>query len=333
MKYIGIDHIERECNGPYTFNLVTDSESRFPVRYLKLEPQPSLGTEFHPITFAMEVVASEPPFLSKQECPWILSYMDDLRSFYNSKYFPQEHAESSSLNFHAGESINSKVKTFAMENDAVSATRMMYAIDIASSILYGSNVLLRDYFTHNNDTSWLNEMYQLLLIDTDLLDRHIYKSLEVNYDKSFKTLMTRSVFKDTPVMVTIPEGESLTTFDGQEKDMILTSGTSLECTIVRFFKTDLWWSNRGAIEFYPTFNKAIRSRLQDEPLFAVEMELAKELQRSLYGAKILAFVPLHWISFVYHHGQWLEVGQLPVSSESDSKLPIPLTTSDFCNLF
>ncbi|OZB32756.1 MAG: hypothetical protein B7X51_05915 [Pseudomonas sp. 34-62-33] len=333
MKYLGIDLIERECNGPYTFNLVTDSESHFPVRYLKLEPQPRLGTEFHPITFAMEVVASEPPFLSKQDCPWILSYLDDLRSFYNSKYFPQMHDESSSLNFHAVESISSKVQSFAMENDAVSATRMMYAIDIASSILYGSNVILHDYFISNQATSWLNDIYKLLLIDTEFLDRHIYTSLEVNYDKSFKTLMTRSVFKDTQVMVTIPEGEALATVKGGEKDVILTSGTSLECTIVRFFKTDLWWSNRGAIEFYPTFNKAIRSRLQDEPLFAVEMEIAKELQRNLYGAKILAFVPLHWIRFVYHHGQWLEVGQFPVSIESDSKLPIPLTTSDFCNLF
>ncbi|MCV4065601.1 hypothetical protein ACRCQJ_12575 [Pseudomonas aeruginosa] len=332
MKYIGFDLIERECNGPYTFNLVTDSESHFPVKYLKLEHQPSSGTEFHPITFAMEVVASEPPFLRKQECPWILSYMDDLRSFYNSKYLPQKHDESSSLYFHAGESISSKVNSFAMENDAVSATRMMYAIDIAYSILYGSNVLDHDYFISKETTTWLNDIYQLFLIDAEFLDRHIRTSLEVNYDKSFKTLMTRSVFKDTQVMVTIPEGEALTTANWHGKDMTLTSGTSLECTIVRFYKTDLWWSNRGAIEFYPTFNKAIRSRLQDEPLFAVEMELAKELQRSLYGAKILAFVPLHWISFVYHHGQWLEVNQLPVPSESDSKLPIPLTTSDFCNL-
>lgn len=127
------------------------------------------------------------------------------------------HDESSSLNFHAVESISSKVQSSAMENDAVSATRMMYAIDIASSILYGSNVILHDYFISNQDTSWLNDIYKLLLIDTEFLDRHIYTSLEVNYDKSFKTLMTRSVFKDTQVMVTIPEGESLATVKGAKK--------------------------------------------------------------------------------------------------------------------
>ena len=131
-------------------------------------------------------------------------------------------------------------------------------------------------------------------------------------------------------MITIPEGEELSTAGFGDKAMILNSGASFECTIVRFFKTDLCWANRATFEFYPTMIKGARDRLQNEPMFAVEMDMAKGVQNSMgWGTTINAFIPLHWISHVHYDGQYRAVSDAPIPQKTEAKLPVPMTTRDF----
>jgi hypothetical protein len=327
MKYVGLDHVECECNGLYAFKIDAVSTERFALRYMRLQPSMVVGPGFHPITAAMEVVASCPPYLRLQDCPWILAYMDDLRDFYDSKYGESTSLDSSRTHSYFG--LKDKINEFSMESDIVSLTRMMYVLDIVRNILFGGQILQHDYFTSDNDLSWLDLQYHLGHVDLDTIDVALYRRLDLPYDKSFKTTMTRNVFKGAQVMITIPEGEELATLGHSNKAMILTAGAVFECTVVRFYKTDLCWANRATFEFYPTMNGKCRDRLTDEPLFAVEMDMAKEVQGRLRGATINAFIPLHWISHVYHNGQFLEVGLHPTPKKSESKLPVPMTVRDF----
>lgn len=325
MKYIGLDQVERECTGPYAFKIETRMVHGYESRRLHLEPSMKFEDDFHPIIAAMEVVASKPPFLREQDCPWILAYMDDMREYcdkFISKSTPDHCRQHLSL--------KDKVRQFALNNDVVSATRMMHVVDIINSILYFGNVYQHDYFCSDNDISWLDKKYYLSLMEHNKKEEFRDFRLDIDYDRQFKTLMTRNVYKGAQVMITIPEGEELSSENFGGKTMILNSGASFECTIVRFFKTDLCWANRGTFEFYPTMPKVTRDRLDEEPMFAVEMDMAKEFLDNLgWGATIHAFIPLHWVSHVYYEGQYLAVGERPTPQKTDEKLPVPMTTRDF----
>ena len=323
MKYVGLDHVERECEGPYEFIKETVTEHEFSHDYLRIQPPLKISSD--PLSAAMEVVASCPPFLRKCDCPWVLAYIDDLREFYNSKYVDIGGAQGGRQYL----SWLHKIRSFALESDVVSATRMMFSLDIVHAILFGGTVDTQDYFADGNDSSWLFSEYQIQF-DTDIeLDIQMYERLTVDYSKSFKTSMSRAVYQGSEILVAIPDGEELTPSARAASTMNLTPGTVIECTVVRFYKTDLFWSNRAAFEYYPTFKGDIRARLQDEPLFTVEMKAARDTQAQLWGGTIKAYIPLSWITHVYHDGEYLEVGDLPTAQKTDAKLPVPMTGEDF----
>lgn len=327
MKYIGWDLVERECEGPHDFILETVARHEYSVDYLNIQPPMVINSDSNPFSIAMKLVASCPPFLRKSDCPWVLSYLENLRDFYDKSYLNISGVTDVGSRRHR--TLLDKVTSFAFENDVISTTRMMYVLDIVYAIFFIGRVQRHDYFTSNDDASWVRKQYTINFNPEDNDYPDAFNSLIVGYDKQFKTTMTRNVYKGTSVMVTIPEGEELSTSTMHGRAMILTSGAVFECTVVRFYKTDLCWANRATFEFYPRIKMEIRDRLQDEPMFAVEMNMARETQDKLWGATINAFIPLHWITHVFHEGEYRDVGAFPTAQKTDSKLPVPMTAAEF----
>jgi hypothetical protein len=304
---------------------VTDDDFSFDT--LTLQPPLKISSDCNPFSIAMEVVASCPPFLRKEDCPWVLAHMAHLRDYYDEKY-----GHSSDLCRDRNTrywSLLGKIQLFARENDILSLTRMMYALDVVNAIFFGEQVEKHDYFTHGDDRSWFSARYDVQFVNGLVHHPEIYKRINVDYDKQFKTSMTRNVYKGASVMVKIPNGEELSAVIFGDKAIALTPGNVFECTVVRFYKTDPCWANRATFEFYPTIKADLRDRLQCEPLFAVEMDMARDIQGKLWGATINAFIPLHWITHVYHDGEYLEVNDFPTALKTDSKLPVPMTGEDF----
>lgn len=325
MKYIGLDQVEREHVGSHAFKMEKTMHFGYEQRRLILDPSVEIQENFHPVTAAMDVVASEPPFLRKQDCPWILAYMDDIRTFYNQNVFAGNMND-----YRKYLSLTDKVKRFAFENDVISTTRMIYTIDIIDSIVFHGTVKQHSYFISDDDRSWIFKDYTMSFWKLAEKHEQTVVRLDIECNKQFKSMMTKNAYQGAKVMITIPEGEELSTGGLADKAMILNSGASFECTIVRFFKSNLFWANRATFEFYPEMINDCRDRLTSEPIFAVEMDMAKDVQSSLgWGATIQAFIPLHWISHVYFDGEYRAVGEAPIPQKTEDKLPIPMTTRDF----
>ncbi|HDS1721719.1 hypothetical protein NPS53_09415 [Pseudomonas putida] len=285
MKYTASDQIEYECDGRYQFKIAEASDGRFEYRYLGLtsEVEPQHRSDHY--AFVMAVVASEPPFLRKEDCAWILAYLHELRS------------SADLLNPNRrGSPVLNMLLCYARENDIISLTRLMYSLDIARDILGRGLVVEHDYFTSDDDRNWIAQRYDIDFLPEDE-DCSDVAALAFGYDKDFKRMMTQQFFSGAEVEVAIPP----------EEELVASNPAFVEncdfqvftARISRFYKSGLHWSNRGFLELYPRFKGTPRLRLETEPLFPVQLPPI-----TTYGipCSVIAYIPLHWIASVSFNG-------------------------------
>lgn len=287
MKYRTSDQIEHECEGPYGFVMTETDDGQFRDKSLELsmEVLPNHRSDYY--AFAMAVVASAPPFLRNEDCPWILAYLHEFRSFHES--------QKPSL---AGSGERNLLRQYSQDNDAVSLMRLMFSLDIASDIIHGGVVIAHDYFPSSDDVNIYNERFYLnFLGDGDDGYRGL-RAPNVDYNKDFKRVMTQRVFSGVEVDIVIPDDEELvTSLQGQNE---IFGVRAFSAQIMRFYKSELFWSNRGFLEIYPRFKQTPRQRLDNEPI--VPVALPPIVEHGFYGS-VVAYIPLHWISSVTFNGE------------------------------
>jgi hypothetical protein len=330
MEYKDFDGNDLCVEGGYEFSMTSEKSSEKwdngrIKNYCRLVDAPIRYKAETIFSDLKKVVASKPPFLVAGSEEWIAAYLDRIELHVTDNY--------SIINNEfvlIGESILDMATEFAIKTDAISATRMFFTIDIIIGVLAGRRLYGHDYFTSNDN--YLNPFEKA--VELSIFDGSYYLKSFSSYrdiDKKLKTNMTRNVYKNTMVIVSIPDGEELQAFGRSDKKMILNPGSSFSAKLVRFYKTELCWANRATFEFYPTMIGIQRCRLSEEPMFAVEMEMAEGVASSLgWGMTINAFIPLHWITHVKCDGQFRYVKDTPVASHgSPDNLPVVLTRSQF----
>lgn len=285
MKYPTSKLGEQDCPGVYSFGFDEEQVDSFSFRTLVLSNAIEPEHQADHFAFAMAVVASEPPFLRTQDCSWILSYLHDLR-LTNVLELRRR-----------GRGMTNLVWHYAQENDAISVIRLMYAIDVAEVVLSGGWVLEHDYFTSEESWDAHRQRYMIEFLDDEEIS-DVRANLDVQYDKSLKRDLTQRVFSGVEVKFSIPDDEELFTNLGGAEEVFTVK--HLVGSIKRFYKTELFWSNRGVAEFYPRFKGLPRCRLISEPLIPVELQFLRDAQ--WYGSPI-AYIPLHWITSVAFRGQ------------------------------
>jgi hypothetical protein len=272
-----------------------------------------------------KIVASMPPFLVSSELPWMLSYIDAIESHFLNNYV--SHGSDYVL---TGKSIYDMAEQFAYDTDAISATRMFFAIDLISHVMSNRRLYGHDYFLgDDNFLDQFDRAVKVLFFQKDIYSRAFSDYGVV--DKSFKTKMTKGIYKDSVVIVSIPDGEELQSYRNGDKTMILNSGSAFVAKIIRFYKTDLCWANRATFEFYPRMVGMNRLRIPDEPMFAVEMEMAQGVASSMgWGVTINAFIPMHWVTHIKAEGQFKYTRDSPIASKGVStNLPALITREQF----
>jgi hypothetical protein len=269
---------------------------------------------------AKTIVASEPSFLNKSYHRWTLSYID--KAFELLSEGCDNDNRTREIRTYLG---NYDYLEFIDNPDAISVTRLIHTMDFVFG-LCSETANCRDYFginkTKGADKNWI----EIALIRQKESNYPQYRFGDES--KSFKTLMTKNVYKDTDVIITIPAGEELVSESLRGREMIIESGAKFEGTMIRFYKTDLFWSNRANFEFYPTIKGNIEPTITETPLFAMTLEMAKGLESTItrnifgpsadfYGAhySINAFIPLHWISHILIDGEYHEI--------TDNPTPVP----------
>lgn len=330
MEYKDFDGNELCVEGCYEFSITSEKSSKkwdngSIKNYCRLVGAPiQYGAETL-FSDLKKVVASKPPFLVVGTEEWIAAYLDRIELHVKHNY-----SITNNEFVLTGKSILDMATDFAITNDAISATRMFFTIDIIIGLVAGLSLDGHDYFT--NDENFLDQFEKA--VELSIFDDSYYLMSFSGYegiDKKLKTNMTRNVYKNSVVIVSVPDGEELQTSGHNDKKMILNPGATFSAKIVRFYKTELCWANRATFEFYPTMIGAQRCRLSDEPMFAVEMEMAEGVTSSLgWGVTINAFIPLHWITHIKWNGQFRYVKDTPVASHgSPDNLPVVLTRSQF----
>jgi hypothetical protein len=330
MEYKDFDGNDLRVEGGYEFSMTSEKSSeRWDngriKNYCRLVGAPIQYKAETLFSDLKKIVASNPPFLVDGSEKWIAAYLDSIELHVKDNYSITDNEF-----VLTGESIMDMAAAFAITNDAISATRMFFTIDIIVGLLARRQMHGHDYFT--SDDNYIDQFEKA--VELSIFDGSYYLHSFHGYrdiDKKLKTNMTRNVYKNTMIIVSIPDGEELQSFGRNDKTMILNPGSSFSAKIVRFYKTELCWANRATFEFYPTMIGIQRCRFPAEPMLAVEMEMAEGVANSLgWGVTINAFIPLHWVTHVKWNGQYRYVKDTPVASHgSPDNLPVVLTRSQF----
>lgn len=334
MDYIDLTGDQKNAEGGVLFSFGSKvSEEKYnkgkTVNLCEASPRVSVSNLDESLSAVKRIVASRPPFIAGSECKWMLAYIDKIAKHISENYKKVDETHYSHLEL-IGQPLFEMACQFAEDTDAISATRMFFTMDAMFNIASNTELDGHNYF--------LSDGHILEFLDKEIiscfLGSPIYYSPAVDsqdYSKSFKTKMTRHVYKDTRVIVQIPENEEMYANGHSGKSMILNSGASFVGNIVRFYKTDLCWANRATFEFYPRMIGKERPRLKQEPMLAMEMEMAQGVASSMgYGTTINAFIPLHWVSHIDIEGKFRYVRDTPIASDGKSEnLPSTITMDQF----
>ncbi|MDT8925524.1 hypothetical protein RBE51_22325 [Pseudomonas taiwanensis] len=334
MNYLSLAGNTKECNGDLVFSIESKvSENKWDngrvVHAFKTTPNIDANSLSESFEAVRKIVASKPPFIYTTENKWMLAYIDEIADYISENYKKVSGDDYTHLEL-IGRPLISMACEFAERTDAISATRMFFAMDVMFEIACNADLNGHDYFLGKDNG--LDFIYKK--VETEFLKTPIYYFPAIDYkvyDKKLKTRMTRDVYKDTRVIVQIPDNEEMHAFGHAGKSMILNSGASFVGNIVRFYKTDLCWANRATFEFYPRMLGGERLRLRSEPMFAMEMEMAQGVASSMgYGTTINAFIPLHWVTHIDIEGKFRNVRDTPIASKGKSEnLPSIITMEQF----
>lgn len=278
---------------------------------------PKTGEEF--FIAAKRIVASYPPFLQAKDCSWIISYIDKIRTLLSIDYLGYT---SNGLNFRSCLS-EADIYSFIDAPDPISITRLLYTYEFLCGLSHGF-IHTGDYFGINNGSSRPYTEYEIFETDEEsIIKKHYRVSSAFRDSKSFKTDMTRFFYKGTNAIITIPNDEKLVCEVMDDKIMTIESGEKFVGTMIRFYKSEPFWTNCARFEFYPTIKGEIKLRLEEIPMFAMTLEMARGVEsmviKNRYGGEgyscgfsFNAFIPLHWVSHVrMKSGGYSEVNNHP----------------------
>ena len=262
------------------------------------------------------IVPSPPPAVPKGYLKWILSYIDKIHDLLKDNYYFDHHGDLDS------DISESSILSFIDSPDAISVTRLLYTFDLVLGFRHRP-ITQRDYYGINVScgNSFIHHGMDFVDVDESVtFGRKTY-----NPSKSFKSLMTSRIYKDTDVIITIPVGEEMVSTGINGKNIIIESGAKFEGTIVRFYKSGTFWANQADFEFYPTIKGEVPYYIIEAPIFTMTLQMAKGVEGMMsrqsygpdafyYGAqyKINAFIPLHWISHVKKGAEYFEITDNPI---------------------
>ena len=313
MKYLTLDGKIAACE-PLE-SIFRNSDGGGPEDFCLAQPSSHVFMDIHEcIGHIMRILSSKPKYLSENDIPWILAYVDDFRVFCTKEdmcWSPYGHYQLARNYIHHicySERDQSKP---AEHPDFISLTRTFVALDIIASHLHGFDVHVdciighpgvitnKSLSNYSKDEGFMAEIWidGIAKFSNNKNIEFYRDSIDFMHEKSFKTEMSQIYFKRARGKFKIPHGMGLAGGEDNDDDnQLMPSGYSSEFEIDRFYLTNGSWRDNYISELNPMIPEdklQLGSRF-DEPIYRCYLREEGVTRRDR-----IVNIPFSWITHSY----------------------------------
>lgn len=303
MQYLKLDGSAGECEAVApSFEALRENVDDETVYHL---PRVNEHASLHDlVTHVMGIISMKPFYIAESDIPWMLAYLDGLRSFLEQTD-THEFRFGYDRNILKRYSLSGTRYTYNENNDPkpnfVELSRRFACIDVLLSHLYGFEMATEkesdDPENEHVDREYIIIAGALFGLDQDSrrsIEQCPADSLDFIYERQFKTGMSQDYFKRSIGFLRIPEGMQIH-FDFDTDGVGLKEGDSAMFEVDRFFTTQGGWRDDYDFAGFPAVvNNVQKHAFRFIPILKSNLGGKK---RSLTES-ILIHVPISWITHV-----------------------------------